>query len=133
MTRPDISFSVNAACQHMESSTMQDFQNVKRILRYISGTIDFGIRILSQINPIFHARSKHIEIDYHFIREKVAFGHLVTRFVSSPHQLADVLTKPLSKSGFTQLRTKLGMWSRHLRGSNEHSHQKGNDHDQETN
>ncbi|KAK2982256.1 hypothetical protein RJ640_016386 [Escallonia rubra] len=46
------------------------------------------------INPIFHARTKHIEVDYHFVREKVALGSLVTRFVSSNQQLADIFTKP---------------------------------------
>ena len=30
------------------------------------------------INPLFHSRSKHIELNYHFVREKVAMGHLIT-------------------------------------------------------
>lgn len=40
------------------------------------------------INPIFHAQPKHIELDYHFIREKVVDGALVTKFVLSPLQIA---------------------------------------------
>ncbi|KAK2989204.1 hypothetical protein RJ640_001433 [Escallonia rubra] len=75
------------------------------------------------INPVFHARTKHIEVDYHFVREKVALGSLVTRFVSSNQQLADIFTKPLSRDAFQRLRTKLGLCSYmqqpSLRGSNE--------------
>ncbi|KAK2971873.1 hypothetical protein RJ640_000890 [Escallonia rubra] len=74
------------------------------------------------INPVFHARTKHIEVDYHFVREKVALGSLVTRFVSSNQQLADIFTKPLSRDAFQHLRTKLGLCSYmqlSLRGSNE--------------
>jgi hypothetical protein len=60
------------------------------------------------VNPVFHARTKHIELDSNFVREKVALGFLVTRFVSSSDQLADILTKPLSRDAFTTLRYKLG-------------------------
>ena len=61
------------------------------------------------VNPVFHPRSKYIAIDYHFVREKVALGSLVTRFVRSPQQIADVFTKPLAKITFQGLRDKLGV------------------------
>lgn len=35
------------------------------------------------VNPVFHGRMKHVEIDYHFVKEKVALGSLITRYVSS--------------------------------------------------
>ena len=63
------------------------------------------------INPILHARTKHIAIDYHFVREKVALGTLITRFVPSSSQLADLFTKPLSRVTFDGLKSKLGLWT----------------------
>jgi hypothetical protein len=44
-------------------------------------------------NLVFHARTKHIEIDYHFVRESVARKHLNIQFISTNDQLADGLTK----------------------------------------
>lgn len=51
-------------------------------------------------NPMFHSRVKHIEIDYHFIRERVIKGDLVVHHVSSKAQFVDILTKGLSMSLF---------------------------------
>jgi hypothetical protein len=62
------------------------------------------------VNPVLHARTKHIAIDYHFVREKVALGSLLTRFVPSSLQIADLFTKPLSRAVFDGLKTKLGLW-----------------------
>ena len=50
------------------------------------------------INPILYVHSKHIELGNHFVSEIVFLRDLVTRFIRSPHQIADVFTKASSKS-----------------------------------
>ncbi|PNY13707.1 putative copia-type protein, partial [Trifolium pratense] len=204
-TRPDITHAVNRACQHFSKPTMTDLKAVKRILRYLRGTQNWGLRYLNNtphslygfsdadwagcpvtrrsttgycvflganciswsskkqptvarssteaeyrsmahttaeltwityllqdidvslprapqlfcdnisalhmsVNPVFHARTKHIELDYHFVREKVAMGALVTRYTPTSSQIADVFTKPLAKDSFFKFRSKLGVY-----------------------
>jgi len=63
---------------------------------------------LSQ-NHVFHARSKHIEIQYHFIRERVLGGEIQLKYIQTSAQPADALTKPLGKLKLAQHRQALGL------------------------
>ena len=58
-------------------------------------------------NLIFHARIKHVEVDYHFFRERVAKKEIQICFVPSRDQLVDVFTKPLPVASFTTFRFKI--------------------------
>ncbi|KAF5466537.1 hypothetical protein F2P56_016455, partial [Juglans regia] len=202
LTRPDIAFSVNKVCQFMHKPTDKHWSAVKRILRYLRETTDFGLllrpspsfqlsvfsdadwagspddrkstggycvflgqsliswsskkqptvarssteseykalanatsellwikSLLHELgifstkcprlwcdnlgatflsaNPVLHARTKHVEIDYHFVREQVQKRALDVQFLPSESQIADALTKALPTARFQALRTKL--------------------------
>ena len=204
-TRPDIAYSVGIVSRHMERPTKMHQDAVKRIMRYVKGTIHYGLvysadsgnnvltgfsdsdlagqlddrrstsgmvfylnesmitwvsqkqkcvallsceaefmaataaacqgiwlrNILSEItsekigpvvlcidnksaidlakNPMFHGRSKHIDIQYHFIRECVERGEVVLQHVSSNEQRAYVMTKALATVKFEKMRNLLGV------------------------
>ncbi|XP_019241775.1 PREDICTED: uncharacterized protein LOC109221785, partial [Nicotiana attenuata] len=62
-------------------------------------------------NPVFHERTKHIEIDCHYVRECLTSGLLSLHYVSSSDQLADIMTKALTGQPHHELLSKLGVIS----------------------
>lgn len=115
--QPTVSRSSTEAKYQALASTSADLTWIAFVLR------DIGISLVSPTllfcdnksaisltaNPILHARTKHIEVDFHFVREKVSSGSLSIRYVPSHLQLADIFTKSLTRFVHVNLRTKLGM------------------------
>ena len=64
------------------------------------------------IYPIFHAQTKHIEVHYHFVRERVLSGEVELQYVPTNRQTTDIFTKPLGLGKLQQFSGALGL--RHL-------------------
>jgi hypothetical protein len=204
LTRPEISYAVQQACLYMHDPRLPHFNHVKRILRYLKGTLDHCLHIntstpttltaysdadwagcsdtrrstsgycvflgdnliswsskrqltvsrssaeaeyravahtvaetvwLRQLltelhhpiqqativycdnisavymagNPVQHRRTKHIEIDIHFVREKVALGQVRVLHVPTTAQFADIFTKALGTTPFSDIRSSLNV------------------------
>jgi hypothetical protein len=60
-------------------------------------------------NPVFHDRSKHIDIRYHFIRDCVQRGVVRLDYIQTDDQMADIFTKALSRQKFEKFRDKMGL------------------------
>jgi hypothetical protein len=90
------------------------FVKIFVILVYISLPL-----LSSGVNPIFHGHTKHIEVDYHFVREKFVRGDISIQFISIDDQIVDIFTKALPSPRFHRLSSKL------LVCSNDHSFEGG--------
>ncbi|XP_022023389.1 uncharacterized mitochondrial protein AtMg00810-like [Helianthus annuus] len=203
-TRPDISYNVQQVCMHMHAPRLEHWNALKRIIRYIQGTADYGLHLgpvpsLSLVaytdadwagcpdtrrstsgycvymgdnllswsskrqstisrssaeaeyqgvanvvadicwlrnllldlhypltratlvycdnvsaiylssNPVQHQRTKHIELDIHFVREQVQRGRIRVLHVPSRHQIADIFTKGLPRVLFDDFRASLSI------------------------
>eukprot|EP00253_Pinus_taeda_P007600 PITA_07600 len=90
---------------------------MKRMLRSLGqeqakGTViycDNSSAIALSKNSVFHKRTKHIDIRFHYIRELVNNGEIVLVHCKTPEQVVDILTKPLGQKNFEFLRKCLGM------------------------
>ena len=60
-------------------------------------------------NPVQHARTKHIEIRHHFLRDNVEKKLVEMKFIGTSDQIADIFTKALNREPFESLRLQLGM------------------------
>nr|GEY12270.1 hypothetical protein [Tanacetum cinerariifolium] len=133
-SRPD---TVHATCyyaRYQAKPTKKHLTAVKRIFRYLKDTINMGLwypkdtgfeltafsdsdlagcldlrRIVISCNPVQHSRTKHIDVRYHFLKEKVEKGIVELFFVETEYQLADMFTKALSEDRFKYLVRRLGM------------------------
>nr|GEX25257.1 hypothetical protein [Tanacetum cinerariifolium] len=130
-SRPNI---VNATClcaRYQAKPTEKHLKEVKRIFRYLRGTVNMGLwytkdsgfeltgfsdadyagSIAISCNPVQHSRTKHIAVRYHFIKEQVEKGTIELYFVKTDYQLANLFTKALPADRFNYMVRRLGMRS----------------------
>ncbi|XP_028181260.1 uncharacterized protein LOC114368096 [Glycine soja] len=131
-TRPDIMYAMSLLSRYMHCASEIHFQAAKRILRYVKGTIDYGIRF-SQVKSfnllgysdsdwagcvddkrstsVFHGRTKHFKIKFFFLREVQKDGEVQLVHCRIEYHNADILTKALPKNIFEFFRKRLGICS----------------------
>ncbi|CAH9140808.1 unnamed protein product [Cuscuta epithymum] len=113
--QPTVSKSSTEAEYRAVAYTVQDTLFIRSLLADMGFFISQPVRLYCDnvsasyltVNPIQHDRSKHIKIDYHFVRERVAHGDLVVKYIPTQFQLADIFTKNLSSQRFNFLKSNL--------------------------
>ncbi|KAL6349673.1 hypothetical protein AAG906_041080 [Vitis piasezkii] len=111
-TRPDLMFSVSLISRFMHSPSKIHFGVAKRVLSQDEATV-IWVNNKSAIaiakNPVQHRRTKHINVNFHAIREAEKNSEVNLVHCCSENQIADILTKALSKAKFEELRSRLGV------------------------
>ncbi|GMI77806.1 hypothetical protein HRI_001449800 [Hibiscus trionum] len=115
--QPTVSLSSTEAEYRSAASAAQESTWLKQLMEDLHQPTDYQVRLLcdnlSAIrlaeNPVFHARTKHIEVHHHYIREKVLEGEIRMEPTKTDEQVADIFTKSLSKPKFEKFREVLGM------------------------
>jgi len=106
--QPTVSLSTTEAEYRVAAMAAQESTWLMQLLEDLHQPVKYPISLycdnLSAIrlveNPVFHARTKHVEVHYHFIREKVLKEEIELKHVRTENQVADLLTKSLSGSKF---------------------------------
>nr|GEW39149.1 retrotransposon protein, putative, unclassified [Tanacetum cinerariifolium] len=114
-SRPDIVHATCYCARYQAKPTEKHLTAVKQLTDYgfhfdkIPMYCDSKAAIAISCNPVQHSRTKHIDVRYHFIKEKVEKGIVELFFVGTEYQLADLFTKALSEDRFKYLVKRLGM------------------------
>ena len=99
---------------------MEHPEYVKQFVKSIKLKCNNQVTISIEKDPVHHDRTKHVEIDRHFIAKNIENSEVQLVYTPTQEQLADILTKALQGLNFEQLCNKLGMYNMYmpnLRGS----------------
>ena len=119
-TESSVAFFDRGRVSRMSIAT-REVQWLRQLLRDLGFTqktpsrlyCDSKSAIYIATNPVFHERTKHVEIDCHRVRDALKSGVITAAHIGTKEQLADVLTKALGKVQFNHLMSKLGICSTH--------------------
>ncbi|KAL0427812.1 UNVERIFIED_CONTAM: Retrovirus-related Pol polyprotein from transposon RE1 [Sesamum latifolium] len=115
--QPTMSLLTTEAEYRAAATATQDITWLLQLLKELHQPIEYGVPLycdnLSAMrlaeNPVFHARTKHVEVHYHFIREKVLQEEIKLKHVGTERQVADLSTKGLDDNKFEIFHQQLGM------------------------
>ena len=115
--QPTVSLSSTEAKYRVLTDAAKDIIHFRRLFNELGINTNAPTTLLSDNqsciklvkNPVLHARTKHIKIHHHFIREAVDVGEVQVEYVPTQLQLADFLTKPLSYKAFVENRYHAGV------------------------
>ena len=118
--QPTVSLSTTEIEYRAAAMAAQESSWLRELMKNLHQPIDYAIPLYSASqsticlteNPMFHARTKHVKVQYHFVREKVLLGDINMQFVNTNNQVADIFTKGLSSTKFTEFQKQLGITSR---------------------
>lgn len=82
--------------RHVKQGLLTELLSVSNLSSTFYMDNQSAIRLIK--NPVFHKRTKHIDVQYHFIREKFQEGQFNLEYVNTDEQIADILTKALNKN-----------------------------------
>nr|GFA75821.1 hypothetical protein [Tanacetum cinerariifolium] len=101
----DTSFELTAFSDSDHANCLDSHKSTSGGIQFLGGykLVSWSIyaAIAISCNPVQHSRTKHIDVRYHFIKEKVEKGIVELFFVETEYQLADPFTKALSKKGLS--------------------------------
>jgi hypothetical protein len=115
-----VALSTTEAEYHATTEAGQEIIWICKLMKELNMIIKLPITLkcdnLSAIylasNPVFHGRSKHIEIEFHWIREKVEEGMIQLKHCKTTNMIADIFTKNLGKQPFNKLKELIGICNR---------------------
>jgi hypothetical protein len=90
-------------------SVKQHVVALSRDTRAVELRVDIKSALALAKNTVFHERSKHIRVRYHFIRGFLEEGNFKACYINTKDQLVDLLTKPLGRIKFLELCSRIGM------------------------
>ncbi|KAE8676041.1 hypothetical protein F3Y22_tig00111634pilonHSYRG00007 [Hibiscus syriacus] len=118
--QPTVSLSTTEAEYRAAAMAAQESTWLIQLMNNLHQPVDYAIPLYcdnqSTIrlaeNPVFHARTKHVEVHYHFVREKVLQEEIEMRQIKTDEQIADLFTKSLSVGKFEHFRRQHGVIQR---------------------